>query len=210
MNCTLKSKTTVPPDGFRYMQPETGVTRDGQSLSGTITMVIEHRKSNHLERQSPEEVAEDVERQICQRVPPNFCNDPDCSVVREDRITKDYLVAGTLALLEWIKASATGKTPFVEQTEANRRAAICARCFLNSGKTEKCSGCKAGERLREAMGVTIGERTTDRDGVLDACRVCGCLNRVTVWFSAEILRGNMTDAMREKYRQVPGCWKALV
>jgi hypothetical protein len=208
MNCKLRQTSMVPPGGYWYREPSTGVIRDGQSLVGTIKQTVEHRLSNNLPRQSFEEAREDIECQICQRIPPEFCTDPRCSVVAPERVTTRMLITGSLALWKWISSKLSGREPFVDQAEADRRAAICARCFLNVAKLQSCSNCAKGETLREAIGVTIGDRTTNRDGALGACGVCGCLNRITVWFSGEIISETMTDDLRAKYKTVPGCWKS--
>jgi hypothetical protein len=207
MSCRLRNPTLVPPGDFDYQQPETGVHRNGRSLGKTIELVQEHRVSNGLPRQSREEVAEDVECQICARIPPEFCKGADCSLIRDAQITKNLLLSGVLAIAQWLAALAKGEEPFVDQAEANRRAAICSRCFMNQTKVDACSNCLSGEHLREAMGFTIADRKTDKDGSLGACRVCGCLNRVQVWFSTAILSRVTSAEMKSKHKRVPMCWK---
>lgn len=200
----IKNPTLVPPGGFGYMQPETGVTRDGQSFSGTVALVQEHRVSNNLDRQDVDDVIADVELQICQRAPGDYCYG-NLSVVQQG-VTRERILGGVKAIAAWLGAALHHETVFVDQAEADRRAGICARCFLNKDG-QGCTGCSFGDSLREAIGLTIGERSTARDPALQTCRVCGCLNRVQIWFKIEIMDGLMDAETKARFASIPHCWK---
>ena len=60
----LGSRTTVPPGGFRYTQPETGVAIHAYSWNGLLNKVREHRLGNGLP--IPANWQTEVELQLCQ------------------------------------------------------------------------------------------------------------------------------------------------
>lgn len=203
MKPTLKDATLVPPDGFWYKEPATGVKLDGQSLSGTAEKVVLHRQANGLPRQSKEEALEDIQEQICWRVPSEFCHSCDHPVWS---LSFKGIIKALNAFIETLKTVASGDTPFVAQSEADARAAACAKCFHNR-EAGTCSGCAFGEMLRKLFGLTIGDRTTNSDGKMHGCEVCGCHCRTIVWYKKELVNEGLSDGQKAAYSAAPLCWR---
>ena len=79
--------------------------------------------------------------------------------------------------------AARGENIFVSQEEAERRAAICRACIMNS-TTPGCFGCNG---VRSLISKIKGSRTTDQDSELRQCGVCGCDNSVKVWIKTDVV-----------------------
>jgi hypothetical protein len=202
---TLKDLSLVPPEGFWFKQPETGVKLDGGSLNGTAQKVVLHRQANSLPRQDYKEAMEDIQTQICQRVPSSLChncNHPDW------KFDAASLIRGGEALITYAKEKLTGGNPFVSQDEADARAARCANCFHNRNLGGCGFGCTLGEKLREMFGYTIGERVTKSDEKLQACEICGCHARTIAWYRLDIVNAGISDAQKQAFTETPYCWRA--
>lgn len=65
----------------------------------------------------------------------------------------------------------------VDQAEADRRAAICARCPSN----KRVAGCLSCGGIRKMVDRLKGDRSTPFDNDLHACEECGCELKVKVW-----------------------------
>lgn len=201
---SLKDKHFVPPSGFEYRQPETGVKLNGFSFTDTVRIVIEHRKANSLDRQSLDEVTEDVETQMCHRVPSHFCNNCDHP---DWELSGGSIVHAAQALGKVLEGAVTGQSVFVSQQEAERRAAICAKCFHNRDLAGCGIGCQLKEKMRDLFGRTIGERKTASDSKLFGCEVCGCHCRTIVWYNTDTLNSGLDTRRVDEFSQTPNCWR---
>lgn len=68
----------LPPGGYRYEQPETGMKFDGNTLfRAQCRSILTHRKANNLARATEEEVEADLMVFTCQRVPGVCTNGAD-------------------------------------------------------------------------------------------------------------------------------------
>lgn len=66
----IAKMNVLPPGGYKYVQPETGMQFDGNTLfRAQARLIATHRKANSLPRSSREEVEEDLMAYTCQRVP---------------------------------------------------------------------------------------------------------------------------------------------
>jgi len=200
----LKETNTVPPEGFWYMQPQTGHRHDAGSLVATVAYFLTHRKANGLERATIAETREDVETQICQRVPCSLCN--DCGHP-EWGFDFETIVRAGKALVGVIDAKLFGRSPFVAQEEADARAARCAKCFRNTSLSGCGPGCKMREHMAELFGITIGSRKSEKDERLRNCHVCGCSCRVIVHYDLDILKASTSAAQQAAFDETPGCWR---
>lgn len=97
---------------------------------------------------------------------------------------------------KWLASSGAELVP---QSEADRRAEICASCPLNIPITG-CSVCKG--IAGKIFGITKG-RKTRWDSQLQGCGVCGCINKLQVFIPLKALEKGVTPEMR-----FPNfCWK---
>lgn len=206
MSYHLNNPMHVPPGGYRYVQPETGEVFDGQCLSGTVDLVGRHRQTMSLARPSPDEIRADVEDQICMRVGHEWCSHMKAGSWGF-RVDWDTIQAGTRALMAWALAAVKGENPYVDQAEANRRAAICSKCWANHS-IGGCAGCGMADRIRDLLTDAKGDRRTPLDERLGHCLVCGCSNAAQIWIRPDLLDGAMSDHQRACYGEIPNCWKS--
>jgi hypothetical protein len=200
----LREATVVPPGGFWYQQPETGLKYDAGTLEGTTSYFLEHRIANDLDRATREEIRQDIETQICQRVPSNFCNDcnhPDWTFSLETIVG----VGKTIATL--VSDKFKGQLSFVTQEEAETRADRCSKCFRNSSTSGCGPGCKMRGKLAEMFGYTIGDRKTEKDEKLQYCSICGCACRVIAHYKLDILKDSVNEEKQKAFEDTPLCWR---
>lgn len=80
----------------------------------------------------------------------------------------------------------------VDQNTANIRANICTGCHNNVPDGEARSGCAlcggAEKVIVDQVSKTILQgRVTTHNSSLKACNICGCDNKLAVWFPQEYL-----------------------
>jgi hypothetical protein len=137
----LKFRSTRPPGGLKYLQPETRLLIDGDNYGELMKKVLAHRVYKGLPRATRAEVEVDVERQICARLSKNECvsegpNDELRPVEETAVLTLSAVTRFTGAALRWL---ATG-AELVPMDQLKKRQEICASCPLNQSlKACKCS-----------------------------------------------------------------------
>lgn len=209
----LKNASMVPPGGFGsenslggfgFKEPATGAEFDGRSLSETVRLVIAHRLSNGITRTTEEEAQADVENQICKRIGPEWCRNMNAEKWGF-RVDWDTIKAGTSTLAKEALRTLAGKDPWCPQEEAERRAAICAKCFANQRGGE-CLGCGFMDLVRGVISETCKGVSTKSDSLLQSCQVCSCLLKCKVHYPNDVLSSSMTEKQRNAYADVRDCW----
>lgn len=172
---SLSNRAVCPPDGFRYVFPETGWLNHAWDHNTWVAQAEAHVKANNL---TPDiHLTQKMEEQLCLTLPPGWCNYDDVNRPRPNvQLNWSDILAGIAAFANWFKLG----RPTVPQAEADRRAMICSRCYLNVN----VSGCTACHAIVQQ---TIGERKTRHDDHLRACGVCKCLLRAKVHFPIDSL-----------------------
>lgn len=206
MSYRLKNTMHVPPGGYLYVQPETGISFDGKSLFETTRLVTLHREQNGLDRPNLNDVRADIEAQICMRVGYEWCEHMEAGKWGF-KVDWDTIQAGTKSLMAWALAAIKGENPYVDQSEADRRAVICSKCWANQ-RIPGCAGCGLMDKVRSLVTEAKGDRHTLLDDRLAACLVCGCSNQAQVWIRGDLLKGAMSDHQRACYEEIGGCWKS--
>jgi hypothetical protein len=190
----VKSYNVAPPLGWRYLQAETNHWMSGITFQSLVGKVVQHRNNNGL---SNENVAAEVEDQICQRM--GFKDQRQYCAGGKRMPSK----VGWQQIESFLKTAssffADGGTP-VSQAEAERRAAICATCPLNVGM----GGCGVCQQAVNAFRGKILKRTTSQDAKLKSCGICGCDNHTQVHIPIENLRAGTGNL---DYSPIPACWK---
>ena len=188
-------KSVVPPGGFVYTEPLSGVEFRHIVFVEALYRIRQHRIANGYPL--PPGWEEDVEDAMCETQPPHvwiYVED----VTREPRRLHITDVKNFIRVVTTWMQSGVG---FVPQEEAERRAAICTACPLNQ-KIEGCTPCAA---LLETVAGAIAGRHTSRDAGLQGCGVCSCSNQVQVHIPSEVLHKGVTPDM-----VFPDwCWKKL-
>jgi hypothetical protein len=195
--CLINEWGPCPPDGFRYVFPETGFLAHAWTYIDWVNVAAAHVQANPDKfpqyREGFRNLPLVMQDQLCKTLPPGWClyDDP----ARRRPSTTIYfsdVTAGLKTFARWI----AGGCKYVEQSEANRRAVICTRCYLNVD-VQGCAGCK------EAIKEVIGDKKTQHDGSLRSCAVCKCFLKAKVHFPMDTL----DTESKEVQEMYPGfCW----
>jgi hypothetical protein len=191
----LKNRAEAPPDFFRFTHPETGHTSVATDYYSWSEKIKEHRRANNLPNDP--EIMLKAEDQLCSIIPPElweYEKEGDMSWVNT-RISVGDVVDFTKILI----AQAKEGNEYVSQEEANRRARICAGCYLNVN----IMGCGVCGQLLEL----VIDKQTDYDTSLKNCAVCHCFNRAQVHFRTKVLDSADSEWKQSHYPK-EFCWKS--
>lgn len=180
-----------PQDGYRYVDPEDGFVVHAWTYVDWVDIARRHLETNN--RPVPGDLGEKMQNQLCQTLRPGLCLYDDPSRPRPSTsLSWNDVAAGIKTFTRWIAKGAK----FVDQREAERRAVICSRCYLNVN-VQGCSGCQ------KAVVEITGDRKTKQDSVLRSCAVCKCFLRSKVHFPIETL-DTQSDKVQSMYPDF--CW----
>lgn len=189
----LNSFRECPPNGYRYVVPETGTEIIAWDAFSWFDLAKQNLKANGFT--VPDDLEARMQDQLCSTLEPEWCSqvDPNHPYV-STRISWSDVKAGIQVYSNWIAQG----TPVVSQEEADRRAKICASCYLNVN-VEGCFAC------HKLAGLLTWNERTRYDDSLKACAVCHCLNRAQVHFPIDVLESSDTDERQQFYPSY--CWK---
>jgi hypothetical protein len=187
----LTNRSVCPPDGFRYVFPETGYIAHGWNHNDWVNDAIRHLQVNNLAHRA--DLVPLMEEQLCKTLPPGWCNydDPNRARVSVSLGWQDVL-GGLKTFASWIAQGCQ----YVTKEEADRRALICSRCYLNVN-VQGCTGCQ------QAVVEVTGNRKSKYDDLLRSCAVCKCFLRAKVHFPISTLDRESLGA-QELYPEF--CW----
>jgi hypothetical protein len=191
----LNNRDALPPDFFRFTHAETGYRSEGRDWWAWQEDIKKHREANNLAPVTPEQ----SEDQICRQLPPGWCSHSENERPWvETRLSLGDVLRGTSAYLKLVF------TGTVSKEEANRRARICAGCYLLVSP----QGCGACSELAKVVIGDVAGKSTDYDDRLNrnACAACQCPVRSLVHFPISILE--QADPNDEKQSAfAPFCWR---
>lgn len=195
-------KNDVPPDYLRFHHSDGHV-----SLAADVTAwyakIAKHERDNG--RTLPEDWKEQAQDQLCRVLPPGWCKFSDGSAPKtyvDVRLTMAGLLRGMATLTEVVVSSDS----LVDQSEAERRAKICAACPANVS----FDGCAPCVGFSNKIVAIKGAHSTEADPLLKACAICLCSNKAQVWVKGDVLAKRITPEMREQFSALPWCWKREV
>lgn len=198
----LRNRDLCPPeitsgDSFRYTHSETQHRSIAPTYYDWIERIRAHRTANNLPQIAPEE----AENQLCQQLPPEWCHHSENNRTWVDtRLSWGDIAAGVVA---YAKFALSGFTS-VSQAESNRRARICAGCFL----LVPIQGCGACSKLASLITGDVAQKRTDYDDALNgkACAACRCPNKSIVHFPLGVLeQADPGDAKQPAFADF--CWR---
>ena len=185
------NRNVCPPDGFRYLVPETGYICHAWTYDAWVEDARHHYTGNNMA--IPDNLETLMQQQLCQTLPPGWCNYDDPNRPRANLSLNWDDVKGALSTFSaWISQGCS----YVPKEEAERRALICSRCYMNTN-VGGCSACQA------AVKAVTGLRSTKYDQFLRACGVCKCLLKAKVHFPLSTLHKS-PGVMQELYPEF--CW----
>jgi len=198
----LPNLTNTPPNGWRYIVPETG------HLVGPFTGWAQLYQNLKLHYDAagydmPEDIFDKVEAQICENYQ-EYCGGGPSLFKR--------FVGGVAGLshtyhnafqcLATLISNMAGGGERPDQTLADSRAAACVECPEN-GEIEGCTHCNM-KTLRHAIERIVGSRKTPSDGALKFCKVCHCNNKAKIWVKHEAIWKFTSDANKKRLPET--CW----
>ena len=186
----------MPPGGWRYVQMETDFEFSASTLRGLMQKVTAHRQANGIALGDPRG---DIEDFVCAQLP---LGSEDCEAILDtgdfsDIALKSHFTMDDVKRFIQAAVAALGSRGLVDQPEAERRAAICASCPLNTS-VKGCWRCKG---LAEWLFRLIGARTTAHASRLNQCGVCGCAIKAKIWLPQDV-----AQQVSEGYTFPSWCW----
>jgi len=173
----LEKPSVCPRDGFRYVFPEDGYVAWAWTYNDWIAAAKAHYHANPELGEEPRDLEARMESQLCQTLDPGWCMYDDPMRPRASTsLTWDDVQRGLKTFAEWT----LGGCKSVAQTEADRRAEVCSRCYMNVNVT----GCSACQKVVEEI---VGNWKSKSDQALKSCAVCKCFLRAKVHFPLETL-----------------------
>lgn len=214
---TSFNRHEFPNGGWSFRQPQTNWTNPMGMVGfdASVKAIIQHRKSNkaitikHQLSTDYNTVADELEKYTRLRLgiplpQPSFFQ-PSSSRLPSRVIAAaadiKRAAQGTSVVLDWL----TSGGPPVEQSLADKRAAICVECPRN------VKGAWYTVAPAELIKSTLESRKdlkliTPNDAALKSCDVCKCLMRLKVWVPLDyIVRNTKPEIMGEF---PPNCWIA--
>lgn len=187
----LINRMVCPPDGFRYTHPEDGYLSHGWTYDAWVEVAHKHYSAN--KQPSPPDLETRMQEQLCKTLPPGWCLYDDPNRPRPSvSLGWNDMARGVEVFTRWT----IGGRKTVPQEEAERRAEICSRCYLNVN-VQGCSACQ------QAVAAIVGDRVTKADHALRSCAVCKCFLRAKVHFPKDLL-DTESNAVQEQYPEF--CW----
>ena len=208
----LKSRTQCPPNGFIYVQKETGWRGEGWDFNTLCQQVRQHRQQNPRLKLNtdPATIQGEVDTQNAVRVA--GMPGTESYLLLDDSSPKSFppqlvqaasrLAAGVKSLNDWLGA---GAKP-VDSTLANARAFVRATCPQNQeGDFTRWFTKPASELIRRWIGSRKDlNMSTPSDGKLGVCLACACPLKLKVHVPIEhILKQIPAES---KSALDPRCW----
>lgn len=180
-----------PQDGYRYVFPDDGYVVHAWTYVDWVQAARNHLQAN--QKPIPDTLEADMQHQLCLTLRPGYCLYDDEKRPRPNMsLSWGDVAEGLKTFSRWIASGCQ----FVVQSEAERRAAICSRCYLNVN-VQGCSACQ------KAVTEVIGDKKTKVDSALRSCAVCKCFLRAKVHFPIETLD---TDSSKVQELYPGHCW----
>ncbi len=196
----LKARNRIPyGGGYNILDPLTGIRVMAVTWDHLMTKVRDERRANSAPMGL--ELEDEVEQWAC-IAHPEEVEVVDERLPRRRSLGLDDVVRGTSVLAAF---KALG-SPLVPQAEANRRAAICARCPMNIMWSQSCSICG---KVEKAVMIVVGDVRTTHDQGLYACSICGCSLKAAVHLPNRVLNCANDAEMNRAFElaaQVFNCW----
>lgn len=181
-----------PPEGFRYVDPVDGFVVHAWAWNDWIPLARAHLSAN--DRVIPDDLEDQMEDQLCRTLPPGWCQFDDPNRPRPStQMSWGDVADGGKVVARWM----AGGMQVVGKDEANRRALICTRCYLNVN-VEGCGACHA------AVDKLTASLSTKYDFALKACAACKCLLRAKVHVPIEKVLDTESERVQSMYPE--HCW----
>lgn len=202
----LKSPATPGPNcNFELNDPAAGMVGSGYIIRVLAINIAAWRKANGIPIGLGFE--QEVEQAVCRKYPDLcFSEDPRAPLQPVALSYNDVLVGTSVMASLALRLATTGKG-IVTQAEAERRAAICSTCKFNVQFHKGCGGGLCGKLLELVRSIVPGG--TSRDDSINACYICHCLLKASVWVDQDLQWNPLHQNQKTQFtEQAAGwCWK---
>lgn len=204
MTFRILDRSTPPPGGWHYVQPETKRIFRHYARDTFFNEIRDHRLAQGIPIEPGWQ--ERIEDEICRSHAEwgrSVCGRTETYGERRP-VSLAALQSFINVMAAWIAGIVRGREVFVSQDEANSRAAICITCEHNMELAGSCGACA--DRIARALSI-IGSRRTKHDDQLGACGICSCALRVAVHIPLHAQRAGLSEDLKAEFRKIPYCWK---
>jgi len=194
-----------PPGGWSITIPQTGIKFKHYDFRAMSSIYKAHCNANGI-LLSPNWQDEFLS-EMCKQNPHWGLK---CRPVTGKRsVAKKISLTAILSFLNmlktWAQSTLSGKSAFVSQEEAERRASICAACPFNSPIQFSCGACMGA--VLSLMQVILGKRKTSIDDALGACLVCSCSLKAAVHVPIDVQWDGLSQDIKDEFSEIKHCWK---
>lgn len=216
----LLSTKTLPPGGFPYIQPDTGMKFGGMvGFNDQVAAIVAHRRKNKLARSNPGEVTQDLHDYTCARLGNNaeFCSDGVVVLKKKmwDRVVGDAkhaaevissTVSGAAVLADWL---GDGLQPVPEE-QAQVRSDICTgRLNGTACPKNQQSGWRWTMAVAQNIHAQMAKKTeagikVEGEDQLGTCQACGCHLKLKVHVPFRHIHAHTSDEQMSKFPDF--CW----
>lgn len=206
----LKTTKETPPGSFRVTIPQSGLTITHYDWTAFTNAYRDHHIANGFPL--TEDWREELQDRLCRENMPlwqDFCKRVGKRVGRKG-LSFGAIMSGLNVMKSIVGRILKGEAAWVPQEEAERRAAICVTCDLNSKRiTFGCGSCSSG--FLKLLKLVIGNKTTTQDNSLGSCGVCSCALKVAVHVPLDLQWDALDEPTKEKFRDpsLSYCWKRM-
>lgn len=196
----FRNTQAVPPSGYSWIDPDIpSPPINRRNYDQWIQAIADFRAANNLSPITPEQAEDQNCKRLDHKAAVVFCQGAEIDqCVDGVRLHATDIARGTRTILAFKLAG----SPLVSQGEADRRAAICATCYMNTTYRMPCAGM-CGELLEVVTAIVGGAKTSNHDN-LHACAACRCSLPAKVWIPKEILTKSDNAEIKANYS--PQCW----
>lgn len=197
----LRNITHGIPDGWRYTEQATGYVVHSGSYIELEDAVRAHLKANNLP--IPDNLGQVIQNQLCHWLPPDWCQRDETEMAHYSNIDMRMSVGDIINAAKAYATLALRGFKTVTQEEADRRARICANCFLRV----QPQGCGACAKMAEAVIANVAGKTTAYADALynKACAACKCPIASIVHFPMDILEKAESPNVQNSFPDF--CWR---
>lgn len=189
MKDIVNKNTTPPSPGFIFKDSRTGIVHKDISLFAIFPKVAQSWAANGIE--PPQNWKAVVVHEMCEQNPHIECRE-------EGEPERHMTLQDVYRFANSVKNWMAGGMKFVDKEEAERRAAICAKCHFNK-PVGICFNCHAALKW---AGERIGWPESSRDHELRGCVICSCLLRLKIHLPLDAIDNT---GLSEKWPE--WCWQ---
>ena len=196
---TVTKDNEQPPGGWKLTVRETGVTLTAPFVSLLKRKVAGHMEANNLAL--PENFDAWVEDTTCRESGHGapFCGGAKVRGKRRAGTPKLLTVGAASRFIKTMLGVAKERK-FVSREEAERRAAVCAKCPLATN----VSGCTLCDAAFRKMGRLMEKNPIQAPAGKEFCGACKCMIPVKVWVPNATLDAAEADDVQLYH---PDCWR---